>query len=266
MVTVHKYHGLGNDFLLLEWKEPTFPSSEWFLKITDRNRGIGADGVLLLSPAEYQGERAVKMVIFNRDGSRPEMCGNGVRCVAAFAMRTWDYPTEFVVLSDGGPKQCAVVAESDTLFQVGVDMGPAVLGEVVKYSALGGEKELEVRKVDLGNPHGVIFESHPLDVIDAVGKEANDGHELFPEGVNLEFVTPAESGFHVVVYERGVGRTKACGTGACAVAAAAWKDERSSRESTPIELPGGVLTITPFEDGLWMEGPAEFLFTTVWDR
>lgn len=263
MLTFHKFHGLGNDFILVDGEEVQ-PSLDQVRALCDRNRGVGADGVLVVTLLSPDPLPAVQMVIFNQDGSRPEMCGNGVRCVAAYAQTIWGVGDELVVHSDAGPRRCEIQRRFEDTWQVAVDMGeihvqksPATL-EVGKHS-------FSYHFVDAGNPHAVIFERPDIETIDEAGRQANDDHPLFADGVNLEFAEACDGGFEVVVYERGVGRTRACGTGACAVAAAAWHTKRASPEQpVSIHLPGGPLIIERREQSVWMTGEAQSVFDGQW--
>lgn len=268
MLPFFKYHGLGNDFLILEKKDcPQGGASPEFVReLCSRHRGVGGDGILVVDrlPGKEDQPSRVEMVIFNRDGSRPEMCGNGVRCVAAYAVRRWGLASELIIESDAGPRACEVLRTDEHRFEVAVEMGELTLGEPGEVLKVG-ENGYSFQRVDVGNPHGVIFEMPDLDEIDQAGRLANQGGSLFPEGVNLEFVALEEGCFRTVVYERGVGRTEACGTGACAVAAAAWAQEVApGGEPVEVLLPGGPLQIEMRGEKLWMTGAAEELFSGVW--
>ena len=268
MFPFFKYHGLGNDFLILERsglgeQELTDLMVQ---KLCCRHRGVGADGILLvdLLPSGDLSPPRVRMVIFNRDGSRPQMCGNGVRCVVAYAAKRWGVAGPMIVESDAGPRRCEWEALAPDEFEVAVEMGPISVGEKRENFPVG-ELSYPFWRVDVGNPHAVVFEMPALEAIDRAGESANRQKEIFPEGVNVEFVSPQKGELRVVVFERGVGRTQACGTGACAVAAAAWKAGLVS-PGTPVRvvLPGGGLEIEEREEQIWMKGPAEEVFEGVW--
>lgn len=255
-----KYHGLGNDFALIE-RGPSLPEVALLRRICDRHEGVGADGVIVCGPLE--GGRA-QMIIFNRDGTRPQMCGNGVRCVVARLADAGRIEPggEVTVVSDAGPRRCELVGGAPGRWQVAVDMGPAAL-ERGRGPIRAGGVELEWVDVDVGNPHAVVFSQPDLEIIDRIGRDLNDAHPAFEQGVNVEFVRRGEGGaLDTIVYERGVGRTRACGTGACAVAAAAWR-EGVSPDGRPVQvrLPGGALQIERRGDHIWMTGPAERVFT-----
>ena len=260
-----KAHGTGNDFVIVT--RDVFDRAGLLAivaDVCDRHRGVGADGVIVVEP---RGEDVVAMQIYNRDGSRPQMCGNGVRCVARYVVEHANFPTQLTVLSDAGPRACTVFRHGEAV-EVEVEMGEAVLGEVV------GHRGWPLHEVDMGNPHGVAWvdEHPPLPVIDAVGAELNAEGSPFGDGVNVEFARQnGSNNFEVIVYERGVGRTQACGTGACAVAAAAWATGRAAPDGeVTVELAGGALRIRQSEGRVLMRGDAELVLrgelTAAWLR
>ena len=258
-----KYEGLGNDFLVLDaevWPEATV-TPELARALCDRHRGVGGDGLLWVDRAGLAGGR-VRLVILNADGSRPEMCGNGVRCVAAWLLDRGELSVggSLVVDSDAGPRPVRVRSTKDGVAEVEVAMGSASVAGAPSTVTVGGER-VAVRAVDMGNPHGVVFA--PGD--DATGLvRAVTALAEFPKGVNVELVAPEQGGFRVRVHERGVGWTQACGTGACAVAAAAVAEGRwRAGEPVTVRLDGGPLVITVAE-GTWavtMTGPARRAFS-----
>lgn len=257
MTDFAKYHGLGNDFIVVEQ-----PVEAWTPRrvraICDRHLGVGADGVLVL---ERRGEDRLRMVVFNQDGSRPQMCGNGVRCAAAYAQSRWKMGDRLTVESDAGPRPCEITpGEQPGSWQVNVAMGPATIGE--RDTLHVEDHAFTYTPVDMGNPHAVIFAFPGDRVVDLAGEAANAGHPDFDQGVNLEFVEARGDEWRTSVYERGVGRTRACGTGACAVAAAIWHRGLAPAESpVVVALPGGRLTIETRQGQIWMQGPAEHVFT-----
>ena len=256
-----KYEGTGNDFLLLD--AALWPDAEvtpaLAKALCDRHTGVGGDGLLWVRHLPEEG--AARLVILNADGSRPEMCGNGVRCVAAWlADRGGLAPGGVVtILSDAGPRATTLLGRAEGQWQVEVDMGVARVADAPDAVTVRG-RTLSVRAVDLGNPHGVIFDpaGDAMEVVGAVTALA-----AFPKGVNVEFVTREGDGFRVKVHERGVGWTMACGTGACAVAAAALRDGIARPgTSVPVTLDGGTLSITVAPDGrVRMTGPARRVFS-----
>lgn len=257
-VAFGKYHGLGNDFILI--RQGDYPDDQrWVTALCDRHHGLGADGILYYSEQLHDGEPAVRMVIHNRDGSRPEMCGNGVRCVARLAVETLGLDRDgLVVLSDAGPRRCRVGSAEDGAWTVTVDMGEASRESLPNTITIAA-RDYEFWSVDMGNPHAVTFHDATDSDVDAIGATLNDNHPLYGGGVNVEFVEVlSDDAIEVTVYERGVGRTMACGTGACAAAVAAIKQGRV-QDDRPVDvhLPGGVLTIEVEEDRVWMTGPVE---------
>lgn len=267
-VRFSKYEGLGNDFVVVDGDD--LPASRFTPELArrwcDRHRGIGGDGVLWVDRASLKSEGRVRMVILNADGSRPEMCGNGVRCVVAWVadqggLRVGEMLT---VESDAGPRPAVLRAHDGERALVQVAMGRAVLGEP-RTVAVGGVS-LDVDVVDMGNPHGVVFGAP--DDPDAVGALVRGVIALpvFPKGVNVELVTATRDGFRTRVHERGVGWTQACGTGACAVAAAAVVRGRAAAgEAVTVTLDGGPLTLVVSPDTLDVEmtGTAARVFSGV---
>ncbi|GAC1582245.1 MAG: diaminopimelate epimerase [Polyangiales bacterium] len=275
-----KYEGTANDFVLLEGEASAVDlDPREVARICDRHRGIGADGVLLVTAVK--GGAAARMVVRNADGSRPEMCGNGLRCVALHVCTRLGSASSITVETDSGPRLCKVTMGRDEEglvdWFVTIDMGRVVVGETRRLRV--GDRDLSVTEVDAGNPHAVTFDALEDDELDELGARLQT-HELFPRGVNLERVrfpaamigdenptlrassnghrpqTVGKSSPHAVptavpisvevaVYERGVGRTLACGTGACAVAAAL-VTRKEAMINRPIEvvLEGGTLQIT----------------------
>jgi diaminopimelate epimerase len=252
MRTFEKWQGLANDFLVVEGSDP---GPELAARWCDRRRGIGGDGVLAL--VDEPG--GVRMIVRNADGSRPEMCGNGVRCVVGYvAARRGLDAGELVVLSDAGPRRCGFSRAPDGTYLVSVAMGRArVEGPLV--SPVSPERRFV--RVDVGNPHAVSFDPFDDADLDVVGPALE---RSTPGGINVELcrvVHPRR--IEVVVWERGCGRTEACGTGACAVLAAAI-DQGQAMAGEPVEvvLPGGPLTIVVAEgtSEVTMTGPAAFVF------
>jgi diaminopimelate epimerase len=280
--TFAKYEGLGNDFVVVEGPLHSAQlrlAAEHAVQICDRHRGVGADGVLLV---EHAGSE-VAMRVINPDGSRPEMCGNGIRCVALHLVRTAarDAGTHFVIETDAGPHTCRVERSgSESLVEVAMraaSLEPETIPVVAERPVLDEPFELAGRRVrfscvSMGNPHAVTF--------DALDQGAGDAraslgplfakHPRFPNGANIGFArVVAPQTIELAVYERGAGFTQACGTGACACAVAAVATGRAAR-ATPIEirLPGGSLRIVVGElsDNILMTGPARHVFDGTFAR
>jgi diaminopimelate epimerase len=265
-----KSHGLGNDFVLVEQSV----SARQARAICAPRRGVGADGVISVTAAESSSGRpddasdepTARMTIRNADGSRPDMCGNGLRCAVRYLDDAghWDGRGQVVIETDAGPRLGRVISRGSDAWQVEVSMGEGRLDEPVEVAAPDPLAEtVRLQRVDMGNPHAVAFGvDWDVESIAALGEQLNDGHEHFPDGVNLEVVRPtATDRLLVTVFERGVGLTDACGSGACAVAMAAWEQgERARGEVTEVELPGGVLTVERRDDEIWLTGPAVQVF------
>ncbi len=250
-----KWEGLGNDFVLVDDPAASI-GPEAARALCDRRFGVGADGVLVV---DRRGPLP-RMIVWNADGSRPEMCGNGLRCVAAhLAAGAASAESALVVATDAGEKACAVTAASADRFDVTVEMGAARARGELTFQVDG--REHRFLDVDVGNPHAITFAEYDETAVDRVGPAV----AVAPAGgTNVEFCRIEAERIAVVVWERGVGRTLACGTGACAVAAAACDTGRASF-GVPIRvaLPGGELTITVTAGtrALRMRGPARRVFT-----
>jgi len=263
---IEKWEGLGNDFIVLDAREAS-SLPEWvvdpqaeterqsrFRAWCDRHRGVGADGVLLVKSAD---SGLAQMFVYNADGSRPEMCGNGLRCVAAFLV-SHGAPTEFEVETEAGLKRCHVERDAEAAFKVRVSMGPARDQGLRELSLLGATVRL--RDINIGNPHAILFEPFPSvnrDELAVLLEHSRDGL------TNVEFATVRSSTkIELVVWERGVGYTQACGTGACAtVFAAALEGRLEFEQAIAVELPGGLLSIRCSRDGaVQMFGPARRTF------
>jgi len=245
-----KLHGLGNDFLLLDLRAGGDPlPARRALELCDRHRGVGGDGVLTLLPG-------ARMLVQNADGSVPEMCGNGARCAALWIATdgcTRPASARVELLTDAGPRPCKVDATEPRRGLVEVDMGTAQLEPprpVARWEAV---------PVSMGNPHRVIFVDGGASRLAA---EAGPGL-CGVENANIEFVERiGPDRYAAFVWERGAGLTQACGTGACAVAAAAVARGEARRDrDVVVELPGGALTIrVDTQDRVTMRGPAELAF------
>ena len=251
-----KYHGLGNDFVLLESSQPFQP--DLVQRICDRNRGVGGDGILFVSPHP---SADAQMIIFNADGTRPEMCGNGLRCVAFHvAAKSHHHPTSVnvTIATDAGPKDCLVALEPDNPEAVvRIDLGPVAVPSHRTITCHG--LELDLITTSVGNPHAILLQ--PAVEFERFAPTLAT-HPDFPHGANISFVEPGADQLRVRVWERGAGPTLACGTAACAVAAVA-VHERLAAQDTPIrvQLPGGTLEVVISQDNhAIMTGPARHVF------
>jgi diaminopimelate epimerase len=264
----YKYEGLGNDFLIVEKAAlgGAELTAEQAIALCDRHRGVGADGVLVLDL------ETPSMQVINSDGSVPEMCGNGIRCVALhLARRSNTAAFEVTIDTLAGPHHCVVVnrprAESVAVRMAPPSLVPSDLPLSSAAPWLDHALEVDGRTVHLtgvsmGNPHAVTFD--PLGEGRLALGPAIQADPHFPEGVNVGFVSEHEGqSMRLDVLERGAGWTEACGTGACAAAVAAVETGRARpNEELRIRLPGGTLMITVGAPGeaVLMEGAARFVF------
>lgn len=244
-----KMEGLGNDFVVLEG--PREVSSTQVQAWCDRRWGIGADGVLVVTPL---GGNRVRMEYWNADGSPAEMCGNGLRCVARLAYdRGWVDQPAFPVLTPVGERE-ARVGEQVTV-QLGMPEADQDPLELAGWTTL---------PVTVGNPHAVLFVDDPAEVsVEELGRRLGTD-PVFPNGANVEFAAVrAPDLIELRVWERGVGETLACGSGAAAAVAAAHRLNRVESRTT-VRLPGGDLVVTLDERGAWLTGPANYVFEGQW--
>jgi diaminopimelate epimerase len=254
-VEFRKYEGLGNDFIVLDVPRDKLARAT-VEQLCDRHFGIGADGVLLLQPATTPGA-AGRMTVINSDGSESEMCGNGLRCIAVeIGRRAGLSGGDIVVDTGAGPLLCRLDGD-----QVEVRMGR--LRDEGPIDVALGPRTHRFARLSIGNPHAVTFAPYDVADIDVVGPKVAV-HPAFARGTNVEFATLAADGaIDLVVWERGAGRTLACGTGACAAVAAACLAQLCAfGETVMVRLPGGKLEITVEEGSLLarMRGPARLVF------
>ncbi|RJQ45266.1 MAG: diaminopimelate epimerase [Gaiellales bacterium] len=265
-----KWHGIGNDYIIIAAAELDFElTPERVRLICDRHFGIGADGILLWDTSE---RAQFSLEIFNPDGSTAEMCGNGIRMLASHLYLSGEAPEpEFTVHTEAGIITPRVLEDH----RVRVHMGKAKLGgaNISGYEGVPGESEAvgerlnaggdfyEFTFVDMGNPHCIIATADPGAVDLAAIGPAIERHEIFPNRTNVEFIrVDGPSEVTMRVWERGVGETNACGTGACAVAVAAARTQGASSPMT-VHLSGGDLEIEVGEDlDVYMTGPAEEIY------
>lgn len=249
-----KYHGLGNDFIVVEG--PPLMKPERAFRLCDRRRGVGGDGVLTVLPPEEGG--AARMHLYNSDGSVGAMSGNGIRCFARHLVERRGLDGEIAIETDAGERRCLVnrgpggEVESFT-----VDMGTARL-EGEQVFEVGGDQFHAVR-VNVGNPHAVIFRGGGRALAESVGPAIE---RMVPGGVNVGFAHPGEGVLELTVWERGAGLTEACGTGACAAAVAAVRAGRiPGGRPVTVRLPGGALEVIVGEDlSVRLTGPAARAF------
>jgi len=260
-ITFIKMHGLGNNYIYLDLITHAYnlpPYSQLAQRLADQSRGIGSDGMILILPSDTAD---MLMRVFNKDGSEAENCGNGLRCVAKYAYENQLVSEpQFTIETLGGVVEAEVRLNGKEVSEVTIDMGePQLLRGQIPMRGEGGEGsqaiqapvrlnglDYQVTAVSMGNPHVLFFVEDIRDApIHELGPLLADGHELFPEGVNVGFVEVMnEQSLAYRVWERGSGITQACGTGACAAAVAAIVTERGVKDtSIAIHLSGGDLTV-----------------------
>ena len=268
-----KMHGIGNDYIYVNcFEEKVSEPEKVSVVLSDRHKGIGSDGLVLIMPSEIADFR---MRIFNADGSEAMMCGNATRCIGKYVydMGLTD-KTEVTLETNSGIKYLKLFLSDGKVDMVTVDMGKAILvprdipvdsdlESFVSQPLEVGGNEYKVTCVSMGNPHAVIF----TEGIDALELEKIgplfENHKLFPNRINTEFVEVIDS--HTLkmrVWERGSGETFACGTGTCAtVVAAVLNGICPKDEEVLVHLRGGDLRIIWKNDGtVLMAGPAEYVF------
>jgi len=294
-----KYHGLGNDFILIDNRSSSQPALTPLqaVKLCDRHFGIGADGVIFALRGENDTDYSMR--IFNSDGSEPEMCGNGIRCLAGFLadlegvgrggvtppLQEWGVGKD--AHSPINNQQSTITYRIQTLAgvitpqlmldgQVKVDMGiPRLLAaEIPTTMRPADEKVINqplqvalnswfVTCVSMGNPHCITFVEDVAAIpLEAIGSEF-EHHPAFPQRTNTEFIQVVRRDYlKMRVWERGAGITLACGTGACAALVAGVLTGRCDRAAT-VELPGGCLQIewSEIDQHLYMTGPQDRVFT-----
>jgi diaminopimelate epimerase len=280
MVAFTKLEATGNDFVVVDEDAGLSPrlSVELRRHLCDRHRGIGGDGVLTILAAREAAASAgarYRMHITNPDGSVPEMCGNGLRCVALHLAQTGRIATDVdvVVDTDAGPRTLRVLPSLDA---VTIDMGPARFTQPAQFPraldraryAIEGASFARATTVSMGNPH-VVLEVAALPSLDdaaRIGRAIEHDQATFPQRTNVEWAVVADDGsVDVIVWERGAGLTQACGTGACGVAAALVRHGVVGRGTTTVRLPGGALAITVGDasSSVWMRGPVRRAFCGV---
>jgi diaminopimelate epimerase len=275
-IHVWKYHGTGNDFVMLEDLIDERPLTANLVRaLCDRRFGVGADGAIRVTRA---GDGDFFMDYWNADGSVAEMCGNGIRCLGKLVYeRGHTSKTEVEVGTRAGIKRVSLHVDRGVVRSVTVDMGPPAFARrsipmvgpgdetfLLEPFEAGG-RTFKASAVSMGNPHLVLFTEEDPDRLDlrAIGPMV-EHHELFPQRTNVELVAVDDLGLTVRVWERGVGETLACGTGACAALVAANEAGLVPRR-TNVRFPGGVLDVERREDGVFLTGPAERVFEAALD-
>lgn len=270
-----KMHGCGNDYVYVDGARETIPEerkSEVVKFLSDRHFGIGGDGVIFINPSDVAD---FEMEMYNMDGSRSEMCGNGIRCVGKYV---YDHgltqKTSLTIVSCGKIKYLDLTVEDGKVTKVRVNMGSPILeaaeipvvaekSPVVDTPITVDGKEYRMTCVSMGNPHAVVYVDEMIDdeTMAKIGP-LFEHHERFPRRVNTEFVKVlSRERVQMRVWERGTGETLACGTGACAVTVASILNGLTGDRIT-VELLGGNLEIfwDRKENVVYMTGPATTVF------
>lgn len=271
MLKFCKLHGLGNDYVLFDLTKSRKGVSARFIRdVCRRNFGIGADGVLLVLPSL---KADFRMRIFNVDGTEAEMCGNGIRCVGKYV---YDHKLtrkeKFTIETQSGIKTLVVSVKKGKAVAITVNMGAPVLNaaevpvksrrrvvrdEILRIGVWSGKMTC----VSMGNPHCIFFVRDSADAPVLEMGQKIEKHRIFPRHTNVEFAQiVSRKEINLRVWERGVGETYACGTGACATVVAAVLNGKTGRK-VEVNLPGGALKISWGNDNnVYMEGPAEEVF------
>lgn len=277
MVRFTKMHGCGNDYIYINgFSEKIENHSEAAVRLSNRHFGIGSDGLIFINPSE---KADFEMEMYNMDGSRAQMCGNGIRCVGKYV---YDHgltdKTVITVDTLAGVKTLDMKVSDGKVSEVTVDMGIPVTEplkipvsadfagdkeKIADEALIVEDKEYRVTCVSMGNPHAVVFIDHDECDLKLSGLGPHfENHKAFPERINTEFVRIRDrKNIDMRVWERGAGETFACGTGACASAVAAILNGLTEDEVT-VRLQGGELRIRwDRENGhVFMTGPAETVF------
>ena len=277
-----KMHGCGNDYIYVNGAAERIPADkkpEIVRRLSDRHFGIGGDGVIFINPSDVAD---FEMEMFNADGTRSEMCGNGIRCVAKYVYdKGLTSSKEIKIVSAGKVKIITVETERKSentpsgkeALTLKVNMGSPILEPENIPVLVSGERAIDadievlgknykMTCVSLGNPHAIIFSEGVKDMnLEAVGPYF-ENHKLFPRRTNTEFVEVVDkNNVNMRVWERGTGETLACGTGACATAVACVLNGKTENK-VRVHLLGGDLDIEwdRNADLVYMTGPAETVF------
>ncbi len=271
-----KMHGCGNDYIYIDcFKENVEDEKKAAIFLSDRHFGVGGDGIILIK----KGTKAdFEMVMYNADGSRGAMCGNGIRCVAKYVYDNKLTDSKSISIeSMGAVKYIDVKTEDDKVVSARVDMGAPILDasripvntkkeKVINEDINLGGRDFKMTCVSMGNPHAVMFiDESPRDFdLNYYGALFESNTDVFPDRVNAEFARIIDrKNIEMRVYERGTGETLACGTGTCATVVAAILNGLADNDVT-VHLLGGDLEISwsgNENDSVFMTGPATYVFT-----
>ncbi len=280
-----KLHGAGNDYVLVDGRGLDHDWPSLARAMSDRHFGVGADGLLVVAPSQLA---PVRMRMFNPDGSEAEMCGNGIRCFAKYVLERGVVAADeggLTIETGAGLRRVEPVWEEGRMTGARVNMGtprlrpsevPVKLPEqkgrdgaeemVLDYPLEVDGKHLKLTFVSMGNPHAVAFIQEPVEEfpLHRIGPLV-ERHPMFPKRTNVEIVNMLGGDkLQVRVWERGVGETLACGTGACAVSVAGWFKGRTERK-VELQLAGGTLRVEWDGQGeVFLSGPAVEVFEGEW--
>ena len=273
-----KMQGLGNDYVYVNCFEESVPDPvSAAIAVSDRHFGIGSDGLILIRPSETAD---CEMDMYNADGSRGKMCGNGIRCVAKYAYdHHIAHKPRIAIATGSGIKTVDLTIENDTVLSVTVDMGAPVLtakripvladdpeGDALDLPIRVRDRDFRFTGVSMGNPHAVLFCDRIDDLdLEKIGPDF-ENHPMFPDRINTEFVKILDRRtIEMRVWERGSGETLACGTGACAAAVASILNGHVDADHpVTVKLLGGDLEILWDQEKesrtVFMTGPAVTVF------
>ena len=269
-----KMQGCGNDYVYINGfneKISQEKKPELVRKISDRHFGIGSDGAIFINQSS---QADFEMEMYNADGSRSEMCGNGIRCVGKYVYdHLMTKETDITVISAGKVKYLNLLVDNGKVFEVCVNMGEPILdasqipvisdkNQVINEPITVHDKEYHMTCVSMGNPHAVIFMDHIKDLdIDSIGPYF-ENHTCFPNRTNTEFVEVIDKNhINMRVYERGTGETLACGTGCCASVVACILNHMTD-DSVYVNVLGGTIKVSwdRTKNKVYMTGPAVTVF------
>ena len=269
-----KMQGCGNDYVYINGfveKISQDEKPEIVRKISDRHFGIGSDGAIFINPSS---QADFEMEMYNADGSRSEMCGNGIRCVGKYVYdHLMTKETNITVSSAGKVKYLNLLVENGKVFEVCVNMGEPILNasqvpviseknQVINEPIIVQDNEYYMTCVSMGNPHAVVFMDHIKDLdIDSIGPYF-ENHRCFPNRTNTEFVEVIDKNhINMRVYERGTGETLACGTGCCASVIACILNHLTD-DSVYVKVLGGTIKVSwdRTKNQVYMTGPAVTVF------
>jgi diaminopimelate epimerase len=277
-----KFNGQGNDFIIIDAvKKRVNLLKDQIIKICDRHFGIGADGLIMVNKSARSD---LRMDYYNRDGSTAEMCGNGIRCMAAFAYdRGLIKGRDLTIETLAGEKTLSIDIENGRIGNISVNMGapefdsvsiPVLIkdrSEVFDYKIKVGERSFYINCVSIGNPHCVIFLDEDTDLKDYNIKSWGpkiENLEIFPRKTNVEFARIRNGGeLDLRVWERGVGETLACGTGACAAAICAIKTKKEMYNKISVNLLGGKVDVMwdAAESSIYLSGKVDHNFDGIYN-